>query len=223
MDKVNEYSTDVLVKSEYGYDVLPPAPPEGCKYVYDPKTGAVLSMECTSPMDSPIDVFVPPVKDTPMLEPVFEPVKDVPLDVFVGVKDDVSVTGSTFPMWDTLTCDEILKNIDKIKTDLTMMRLTQEAMAVYDKQLAYAKQVYEAKCQKAPVDVTPIDADILVGTGGIKTPVDTPVKTGGGGVPVFVGETPAPVVTPAPVKKPASNLWWIAAAVVGIYLITRKK
>lgn len=197
--KVSEYSSDVLVKSDYGYDVLPPAPPEGCKYVYSPK-GEILGMECGSPMD------------TPILEPVFEPVKDIPLDVFVGVKDNVAVSDG-FPMWDTLSCDEILKNIDQIKTSLMTMRLTQEAMAVYDKQLMYAQQVYEAKCQKAPADV-PMDADVLVGTG----------EGTGGGTPVFVGETPAPVVTPAsaPAKKPM-NLWWVAAAVVGIYLITRNK
>jgi len=193
MNKVNEYSTDVLVKSDYGYDVLPPAPPEGCKYVFD-VTGNVLGLECEKESDTPIDVFVPPVKQS-------------------------SFGDDGFPMWDNLSCDEILKNIDKIKTDLTMMRLTQEAMAVVNKQLAYAQQIYDSKCKQAP-----IDADILVGTGtgGIKTPVDTPVETGGG-VPVFAGETPAPVVTPASTATKPLNIWWIAAAVVGIYLITRNK
>ena len=197
------YASDVLPKSDYGYDIVPPAPPEGCFYVYDPKTGALVGMECKKEYDTPIDVILTPTFETPKLEPIKEPVKDVPVDNFVfGATDDTS----GFPNWDSLNCDELLKNIQQLKETMTMIRLA--SPNVYDKNLEYAQSLYEKKCGKsAPVDETPVD---------IKPTDVTP--TGGG-----TGVTPEPL-PPVPAKEPFKfSWWWLVAAGVGLYLLSSKK
>lgn len=190
------YASDVL-PSDYGYDILPPAPPEGCVYVYDPKTGALLGMECKQEYDTPIDAILTPTFENPKLEPVKEPVKDVPVDNFVFGSDS-----GDFPNWDSMGCDELLKNIEQLKETMTMIRLA--SPNAYEKNLDYAQNLYAEKCGKsAPVDETPVD-----------TP-DTPIDGTG------VSAEPLP---PVAAKEPFKfSWWWLVAAGVGLYLLSNKK
>ena len=228
-DSAEGYSSDVLPKSDYGYDILPPnlepldyggydilppAPPEGCVYVYDPKTGALLGMECKQEYDTPIDVLISPTFETPKLEPVKEPVKQEPLDIYVFGADLPS-----FPNWDKLTCDELMKSMEELQNTMATIRTTNYDL--YAKNLEYAKELYSQKCKSAPVDETPIDIKpIDIKPIDIKpkdvTPVDVPPTDG-------IGITPEPL-PPVAAKEPFKfSWWWLVAAGAGLYLLSSKK
>ena len=132
----NDYSFDVLptneygelpIKNEYGYTPSLPAPPENCQYVFDAMGNATL--KCS---DLPLDAYVtPPIKTDPLPS---------------------SYASFNFPNWSTLTCEEIQKYISSIEQELTYIRVTPDIMAIYDKQLEYARLLLSEKCKKA-VDI----------------------------------------------------------------------
>lgn len=202
----NGYSSDVLPYNEYGYTPPSlPAPPENCVYVFDNMGNATL--KCS---DAPIDAYVSsPVETSPIPS---------------------SYASFNFPNWNTLTCEEIQKYISAIEQEMTYIRVTPDILAIYNKQLDYARILLTEKCKK------PVDLELGLGdTGGIKTPVEVPVdiadtpidaELGTGVKDVVTIQTPPlptlsggePVGEKAPFKF---NWWWAVAAGVGLYLITK--
>lgn len=202
----NGYSSDVLPYNEYGDAPMLPAPPENCNYVFDAQGNATL--KCS---DAPLDVYIS------------SPVQTEPLpSQYASFK---------FPDWNTLNCEEIQKYISAIEQEMTYIRVTPDILAIYNKQLDYARTLLTEKCKK------PVDLELGLGdTGGIKPPVEVPVdiaetpidaQLGTGTTDIMlppVGSAPLPSVTGAePVGKAPFkfNWWWAVAAGVGLYLITK--
>lgn len=209
------YSFDVLPKEGYSFDVLPkdgysevpnlPAPPENCTYVFDDMGNATL--KCA---DAPIDAYLSTPTDTGVLPS--------------------SYASFQFPNWNTLTCEEISKYIAAIEQEMTYIRVTPDILAIYNKQLDYARTLLTEKCKK------PVDLELGLGdTGGIKTPVEVPVDIADTPVDSELGTGIKEVIVPspsvgtssvapvsAPTKAPIKfNLWWAVLAGVGLYLITK--
>jgi len=202
------YSSDVLPYNEYGYTPNLPAPPENCFYVFDAQGNA--SLKCS---DAPVDVYVS------------SPVVTEPLPS--------EYASFQFPNWNTLTCEEIMKYISAIEQEMTYIRVTPDILAIYNKQLEYARLLLSEKCKK------PVDLELGLGdTGGIKTPVEVPVDiaetpidaelgTGTTDVipsPTLTTNAPLPPVSGSePVGKAPFKFqwWWAVAAGVGLYLITK--
>lgn len=179
----------------------PPAPPEGCFYEFD-KMGNIIGMKCS---DNPTDVYVAGISPAAIepLPPVYAP--------------------TTFPNWDSLTCEQIKDAVYKLKEELTYIRVSQDTYDMYMTQIAYGNSLLSTKCVKSGIDDT-----IGIGdTGGIKTPIEPlPIESSGGGgfmgSPVGGGSGSgdgAPVAGKAPFKF---TWWWAVAAGLGLYLLTKK-
>ena len=204
------YSSDVLPYNEYGDTPNLPAPPENCFYVFDEKGNATL--KCS---DAPVDVYVS------------SPVVTEPLPS--------EYASFQFPNWNTLTCEEIIKYISAIEQEMTYIRVTPDILAIYNKQLDYARTLLSEKCKK------PVDLELGLGdTGGIKTPVEVPIDIADSPIDAELGTGTTDVVIPSPTltttdaplppvsgSEPVGKApfkfqwWWAVAAGVGLYLITK--
>jgi hypothetical protein len=139
-----------------------------------------------------------------------------------------------FPNWNTLTCEEIIKYISAIEQEMTYIRVTPDILAIYNKQLDYARTLLSEKCKK------PVDLELGLGdTGGIKTPVEVPVDIADTPIDAELGTGTTDVVLPTDLTTTAAplppvsgsepvgkapfkfNWWWAVAAGVGLYLITK--
>ena len=167
----------------------------------------------------------------------------------LGVKEE-SATTIDFPMWATLTCDEILAAIEKLKFTITVIRVDEVTYNMYLSQIALGEATYAKKCTggiKTPVDEKPICADNEILTDVTECPdclkSDPPCalpcrtvkkcvpKTGGsGGGVVLGGGLGLGPVGPAGAgggggseekKMPYSWLWLVFMA-AGVYVLTRK-
>ena len=205
----NGYSSDVLPYNEYGDTTMLPAPPENCFYVFDAQGGNP-TLKCS---DAPVDAYVG------------SPVVTEPLPS--------EYASFQFPNWNTLTCEEIIKYISAIEQEMTYIRVTPDILAIYNKQLDYARTLLSEKCKK------PVDLELGLGdTGGIKTPVEVPVDIADTPIDAELGTGTTDVVVPAltttdaplppvsgsePVGKAPFKFqwWWAVAAGVGLYLITK--
>jgi hypothetical protein len=90
------------------------------------------------------DFILNPKESDMILNPPALPVYEV----------DNTTTTIDFPLWATLSCDEILKAIEKLKYTMTVIRVDEATYNMYLSQIAFGEDTYAKKC-----------------TGGIKTPV----------------------------------------------------
>jgi len=161
------------------------------------------------------------------------------------VMEDTTTT-IDFPMWATLTCDEILAAIEKLKFTMTVIRVDEVTYNMYLNQIAIGEEIYTKKCTggiKTPVDEMPTDVCpqgtqlavvdgmkkcVPIGGGGDTGGGDTGGGTGGGG-----GVIIPPILTGGGIvggggggaeeqkKMPYSWLWLVFMA-AGVYVLTRK-
>jgi hypothetical protein len=98
------------------------------------------------------DFILNPKESDMILNPPALPVYEV----------DNTTTTIDFPAWATLSCDEILKAIEKLKFTMTVIRVDEATYNMYLSQIAFGEDTYAKKCTggiKTPVDETPICAD----------------------------------------------------------------
>jgi hypothetical protein len=147
-----------------------------------------------------------------------------------------TTTTIDFPMWETLTCDEILAAIEKLKFTMTVIRVDEVTYNMYLNQIALGEEIYTKKCTggiKTPVDEMPTDVcpqgTQLAVVEGMKkcVPIGGGGDTGGGGVII------PPILTGGGIvggggggaeeqkKMPYSWLWLVFMA-AGVYVLTRK-
>lgn len=96
----------------------------------DPTIGKTVSPDILVPTDETVK--------TPVTRPIVVPEPPVIL---------------TFPMWETLSCDQIQVEIQNLQNILTTSRFTEDIRAQYESQIALGRKTYDNKCGK--VDLPP--------------------------------------------------------------------
>jgi hypothetical protein len=165
----------------------------------------------------------------------------------LGSSEDTATTYD-FPLWNTLSCDEILKAIEKLKYTMTVIRVDEVTYNMYLDQIALGEATYAKKCTggiKTPADTICADNEVLTEVTECPEctkstpPCDLPCRvvkkcvpkdsgTGGGGVLLGGGLGLGPAGGDgggggAATEEKSTYSWlWLVFVAAGVYVLTRK-
>ena len=144
-----------------------------------------------------------------------------------GIKTPVG----EFPKWDTLSCDQIMQAIDKLKYTMTVIRVDETTYNMYIDQINLGQSIYDKKCratiQECPLGegmavVDGVEKCVPIGGGGDDTGGGGTGGTGGGGTGSGSGGGTGGGGGMKEEKKMPYSWLWLVFMAAGVYVLTRK-
>jgi hypothetical protein len=175
------------------------------------------------------DFILNPKESDMILNPPALPVYEV----------DNTITTIDFPSWATLSCDEILKAIEKLKYTMTVIRVDETTYNMYIDQINLGQSIYDKKCRATIQECPPgegmavvdgVEKCVPIGGGGGDTGGGGTGSgsgggtggTGGGGTGSGSGGGTGGGGGMKEEKKMPYSWLWLVFMAAGVYVLTRK-